>query len=69
MDRLQELNKFLQFVISKPIMHDLVCVKRFFDITITNTKYAELADSFEKPNYLEIFKKMAELFPYNINVG
>ena len=49
-------------------MHDLVCVKRFFDITITNTKYAELADSFEKPDYLEIFKKMAELFPYNINV-
>lgn len=63
MDRLQELNIFINFVISKPKLHNLPCVNKFFDISIPDSKYSEIMEKNNKKDFIEVFERLKEFYP------
>lgn len=63
MNRTKELNNFISFVLSKPKLHNIPSVIRFFDISISETKYGSIIEGNKEKNYKETFLHLKKIYP------
>jgi len=67
-DRVQEINAFISFIINQPELFNAVSVHKFFDSNIPDTKAGEIIDKYSISNFRRISERLAEYYPEYKNV-
>ena len=62
LERMKELNSFLDYLVSRPDLFSLTSVLRFFDPAIPETKIGELLETVGK-DYRRILKRLEKSYP------
>ena len=68
-DRVQELNGFMSFILARPELFNSISVHKFFDINVPDTKAGEIIDKYSLQNYSRIAERLCEFYPEFVSVG
>lgn len=68
-DRVQELNGFMSFIVSRPELFNAISVHKFFDINVPDTKAGEIIEKYSLQNYSRIAERLGEFYTDFVNVS
>lgn len=68
-DRLEELNSFIEYIMSKPELFNLPCIFKFFDTSISDTKIGEILEKSSPRDFRVILERMEQAYPEFASVG